>query len=105
MDHNPQSQLKLLITHGKEQGYLTYSEVNDHLPEDIIDSEQINDIIQMINDMGIPVVEEAPDTDDLILNSIHTDADEDTVEAATQVLSNVESEPGRTTGIPISLII
>ncbi|QNS01803.1 MAG: RNA polymerase sigma factor RpoD [Buchnera aphidicola (Pentalonia nigronervosa)] len=97
MDHNPQSQLKLLITHGKEQGYLTYSEVNDHLPEDIIDSEQINDIIQMINDMGIPVVEEAPDTDDLILNSIHTDADEDTVEAATQVLSNVESEPGRTT--------
>ncbi|AEO07881.1 RNA polymerase sigma factor RpoD [Buchnera aphidicola] len=97
MDQNPQSQLKLLITHGKEQGYLTYSEVNDHLPEDIIDSEQINDIIQMINDMGIPVVEEAPDADDLILNEINTDTDEDAVEAATQVLSSVESELGRTT--------
>ncbi|AEO08423.1 RNA polymerase sigma factor RpoD [Buchnera aphidicola str. Ak (Acyrthosiphon kondoi)] len=97
MDQNPQSQLKLLITHGKEQGYLTYSEVNDHLPEDIIDSEQIDDIIQMINDMGIPVVEEAPDADDLILNEINTDTDEDAVEAATQVLSSVESELGRTT--------
>ncbi|QCO70637.1 RNA polymerase sigma factor RpoD [Buchnera aphidicola] len=97
MDQNPQSQLKLLVTHGKEQGYLTYSEVNDHLPEDIIDSEQIDDIIQMINDMGIPVVEEAPDADDLILNEINTDTDEDTVEAATQVLSSVESELGRTT--------
>ncbi|QIE01815.1 RNA polymerase sigma factor RpoD [Buchnera aphidicola] len=97
MDQNPQSQLKLLVTHGKEQGYLTYSEVNDHLPEDIIDSEQINDIIQMINDMGIPVVEEAPDADDLILNEINTDTDEDAVEAATQVLSSVESELGRTT--------
>lgn len=97
MDQNPQSQLKLLVTHGKEQGYLTYAEVNDHLPEDIIDSEQIDDIIQMINDMGIPVVEEAPDADDLILNEIHTDTDEDAVEAATQVLSSVESELGRTT--------
>ncbi|WP_284443245.1 RNA polymerase sigma factor RpoD [Buchnera aphidicola] len=97
MDQNPQSQLKLLVTHGKEQGYLTYSEVNDHLPEDIIDSEQIDDIIQMINDMGIPVVEEAPDADDLILNEINTDTDEDAVEAATQVLSSVESELGRTT--------
>jgi RNA polymerase primary sigma factor len=97
MDQNPQSQLKLLVTHGKEQGYLTYAEVNDHLPEDIIDSEQIDDIIQMINDMGIPVVEEAPDADDLILNEINTDTDEDAVEAATQVLSSVESELGRTT--------
>jgi len=97
MDQNPQSQLKMLVTHGKEQGYLTYSEVNDHLPEDIIDSEQIDDIIQMINDMGIPVVEEAPDADDLILNEINTDTDEDAVEAATQVLSSVESELGRTT--------
>jgi RNA polymerase primary sigma factor len=97
MDQNPQSQLKRLVTHGKEQGYLTYAEVNDHLPEDIVDSEQIDDIIQMINDMGIPVVEEAPDADDLILNEIHTDTDEDAVEAATQVLSSVESEIGRTT--------
>ncbi|ANZ22303.1 RNA polymerase subunit sigma [Buchnera aphidicola (Diuraphis noxia)] len=97
MDQNPQSQLKLLVNHGKEQGYLTYAEVNDHLPEDIIDSEQIDDIIQMINDMGIPVVEEAPDADDLILNEIQSDTDEDAVEAATQVLSSVESELGRTT--------
>ncbi|QCI20215.1 RNA polymerase sigma factor RpoD [Buchnera aphidicola (Brachycaudus cardui)] len=97
MDHNPKSQLKLLVTHGKEQGYLTYAEVNDHLPEEIIDSEQIDDIIQMINDMGIPVVEEAPDADDLILNEINTDTDDDAVEAATQVLSSVESELGRTT--------
>lgn len=97
MEQNPQSQLKLLVTHGKEQGYLTYAEVNDHLPEDIVDSEQIDDIIQMINDMGIPVVEEAPDADDLILNAINTDTDEDAVEAATQVLSSVESELGRTT--------
>ncbi|QFQ32800.1 RNA polymerase sigma factor RpoD [Buchnera aphidicola (Aphis fabae)] len=97
MEQNPKSQLKLLVTHGKEQGYLTYAEVNDHLPEDIIDSEQIDDIIQMINDMGIQVVEEAPDADDLILNEINTDTDEDAVEAATQVLSSVESELGRTT--------
>ncbi|QCI16896.1 RNA polymerase sigma factor RpoD [Buchnera aphidicola (Aphis helianthi)] len=97
MEQNPKSQLKLLVTHGKEQGYLTYAEVNDHLPEDIIDSEQIDDIIQMINDMGIQVVEEAPDADDLILNEINTDTDEDAVEAVTQVLSSVESEIGRTT--------
>ncbi len=55
MEQNPQSQLKLLVTRGKEQGYLTYAEVNDHLPEDIVDSDQIEDIIQMINDMGIQV--------------------------------------------------
>lgn len=98
MDHNPQLQLKLLVTHGKEQGYLTYAEINDHLPDDIINSEQIEDIIQMINDMGIRVVEEALDADDLILNEIrHADTDEDAVEAAAQVLSNVDSELGRTT--------
>ena len=67
MEQNPQSQLKLLVTRGKEQGYLTYAEVNDHLPEDIVDSDQIEDIIQMINDMGIQVMEEAPDADDLML--------------------------------------
>ncbi|ANF16870.1 RNA polymerase sigma factor RpoD [Buchnera aphidicola (Schlechtendalia chinensis)] len=98
MEHNPQLQLKLLVTHGKEQGYLTYAEVHDHLPNDIINSDQIEDIIQMINDMGIQVVEEAPDSDDLILQEIrNTDADEDAVEAAAQVLSNVESDLGRTT--------
>ncbi|MXP56399.1 RNA polymerase sigma factor RpoD [Pantoea sp. Mhis] len=97
MEQNPQSQLKLLITHGKEQGYLTYAEVNDHLPQDIVDSDQIEDIIQMINDMGIQVVEEAPDADDLMLNENTSDTDEDAVEAAAQVLSGVEAEIGRTT--------
>lgn len=97
MEQNPQSQLKLLITRGKEQGYLTYAEVNDHLPEDIVDSDQIEDIIQMINDMGIQVLEEAPDADDLMLAENTTDTDDDAVEAAAQVLSSVESEIGRTT--------
>lgn len=97
MEQNPQSQLKLLVTKGKEQGYLTYAEVNDDLPEDIVDSDQIEDIIQMINDMGIQVMEEAPDADDLILAETATDTDDDAVEAAAQVLSSVESEIGRTT--------
>ena len=87
MEQNPQSQLKLLVTRGKEQGYLTYAEVNDHLPEDIVDSDQIEDIIQMM--------EEAPDADDLML--AENTADEDAAEAAAQVLSSVESEIGRTT--------
>ena len=95
MEQNPQSQLKLLVTRGKEQGYLTYAEVNDHLPEDIVDSDQIEDIIQMINDMGIQVMEEAPDADDLML--AENTADEDAAEAAAQVLSSGESEIGRTT--------
>lgn len=82
---------------GKEQGYLTYAEVNDHLPEDIVDSDQIEDIIQMINDMGIQVMEEAPDADDLLLAENTTSTDEDAEEAAAQVLSSVESEIGRTT--------
>jgi RNA polymerase primary sigma factor len=63
----PQSQLKLLIAKGKEQGFLTYHEVNDHLPSDIVDPEQIEDIVNMINDMGITVYETAPDTDDIIM--------------------------------------
>lgn len=96
MEQNSQSQLKLLITRGKELGYLTYADVNDHLPEEIIDSDQIEDIIQMINDMGIQVLEEAPDADELLLSDNVTD--EEAVEAATAlVLSNVESEIGRTT--------
>ena len=85
MEQNPQSQLKLLVTKGKEQGYLTYAEVNDHLPEDIVDSDQIEDIIQMINDMGIQVMEEAPDADDLML--AENTADEDAAEAACPALS------------------
>lgn len=95
MDQNPQSQLKLLVAKGKEQGYLTYAEVNDHLPEDIVDSDQIEDIIQMINDMGIQVVEAAPDADELMMSE--TVADEDAAEAAAAALSSVESEIGRTT--------
>lgn len=95
MEKNPQSQLKLLIAQGKEQGYLTYAEVNDHLPEELVDTDQIEDIIKMINDMGIQVLDFAPDADDLMLNE--SIADEDAVEEATQVLSSVEAELGRTT--------
>jgi RNA polymerase primary sigma factor len=96
MAQTPQSQLKELIIKGKEKGFLTYSEVNDHLPQDIVESEQVEDIIQMINDMGIRVVETAPDADDLLLSGSE-EPDEDAVEAAAQVLATVESEIGRTT--------
>ena len=97
MDQNPQSQLKLLVIKGKEQGYLTYAEVNDHLPAEIVDSEQVEDIIQMINDMGIKVVETAPDADEMSLNDDNVITDEDAAEAAAAALSSVESEIGRTT--------
>lgn len=97
MDQNPQSQLKQLVLRGKEQGYLTYAEVNDHLPAEIVDSEQVEDIIQMINDMGIKVVETAPGADDLALSDDTTITDEDAAEAAAAALSSVESEIGRTT--------
>ncbi|WP_373767027.1 RNA polymerase sigma factor RpoD [Glaesserella sp.] len=90
-----QSQLELLIAQGREQGYLTISEVHDHLPEELVDADQIEDIIQMINDMGIKVLEVAPDADELMLAGAI--ADEDVVEEATKVLSTVESELGRTT--------
>ncbi|RUO24330.1 RNA polymerase sigma factor RpoD [Aliidiomarina minuta] len=90
-----QSQLKLLIGKGKEQGYLTFAEVNDHLPQDIVDSDQIEDIIRMINDMGIKVFENAPDADDLMMSE--DSADEDAAEAAAAALATVESEIGRTT--------
>ena len=91
----PQSRLKELITKGKEQGYLTFAEVNDHLPQDIIDSDQVEDIIRMINDMGIQVFENAPDTDTLMMSEGNTD--EDAAEAAAAALATVESEIGRTT--------
>jgi RNA polymerase primary sigma factor len=99
MNQNQQSQLKELITKGKEQGFLTYAQVNDHLPDDIVDPEQIEDIINMINDMGISVHEEAPDTDELILNDdATTDTDDDTAaEEAAAALAAVETEIGRTT--------
>ena len=71
-----QSRLKDLIAKGKEQGYLTYAEVNDHLPEDISDPDQVEDIIQMINDMGIQVFEVAPDADDLLMTEGDSSADD-----------------------------
>ncbi|RDV28045.1 RNA polymerase sigma factor RpoD [Alteromonas aestuariivivens] len=95
MAQSKQSQIKLLIAKGKEQGYLTFAEVNDHLPQDIVDSDQIEDIIRMINDMGIQVAESAPDSDELLMQE--TTADEDAAEAAAQALATVESEIGRTT--------
>jgi len=97
MDKNQQSRLKLLIEKGKEQGFLTYAEVNDHLPEDIVDPQQIEDIIGMINDMGILVHEVAPDSDSLLLASTKNSADEDAAEEAAANLVTVDSEFGRTT--------
>ncbi|MGB5290103.1 MAG: RNA polymerase sigma factor RpoD [Lysobacterales bacterium] len=99
MNQNQQSQLKDLITKGKEQGFLTYSQVNDHLPDDIVDPEQIEDIINMINDMGISVYEKAPDADTLILNDDAATGSEDdaAVEEAAAALAAVETEIGRTT--------
>ena len=90
-----QSRLKELISRGREQGYLTYAEVNDHLPEDISDPEQVEDIIRMINDMGINVFEVAPDADALLL--AEADTDEAAVEEAAAALAAVESDIGRTT--------
>ena len=97
MEKDQQSRLKLLIEKGKEQGFLTYAEVNDHLPEDIVDPQQIEDIISMINDMGILVHEVAPDTDSLLLASTKNTADEDAAEEAAANLVTVDSEFGRTT--------
>ena len=91
-----QSRLKELIAKGKEQGFLTYGEVNDHLPDDISDPEQIEDIIRMINDMGITVYETAPDADELLSTEENT-ADELAAEEAAAALAAVETEAGRTT--------
>ncbi|MCF6193447.1 MAG: RNA polymerase sigma factor RpoD [Kangiellaceae bacterium] len=91
-----QSQLKLLIARGKEQGYLTYAEVNDHLPPDIVDPDQVEDIISMINDMGIQVFEVAPEADALLMNE-NAATDDDAADEAAAALASVESELGRTT--------
>ncbi len=91
-----QSRLKELIARGREQGYLTYAEVNDHLPEDISDPEQVEDIIRMINDMGINVFETAPDADALLLAE-GGDTDEAAAEEAAAALAAVDSDIGRTT--------
>ncbi|CAD9195055.1 MAG: RNA polymerase sigma factor RpoD [Acinetobacter bohemicus] len=95
---SPTSQVAALISRGKEQGYLTYAEVNDHLPDSITESEQIEDIIQMLQDVGIPVHERAPESDDTMFDGNNAEAtDEVAEEEAAAVLASVESEPGRTT--------
>ena len=92
-----QSGIKDLIAKGREQGYLTYAQVNDHLPEDIADPEQVEDIIQMINDMGITVFETAPDAEQLLMMSGDNTPDEVAVAEAAAALASVESEQHRTT--------
>jgi RNA polymerase primary sigma factor len=92
------TQIKVLLAKGKEQGYLTYAEVNDHLPDDIIETDSVEDIIQLINDMGIQVLEEAPEDDSIILNDSTAKEDDDTAtEEAVAVLSAVDPSIGRTT--------
>ena len=100
-EQNPEQQsqeysLKDLIAKGKEQGYLTYAEVNDHLPDSIVDPEQIEDVISMINDMGIVVHEQAPDEQSLLLSETAASV-EDIAEEAAAALASVDSEFGRTT--------
>jgi RNA polymerase primary sigma factor len=90
-----QSSLKALIAKGKEQNYLTYAQVNDHLPESISDPDQVEDIIQMIDDMGIKVFETAPDADQLLM--IESETDELAAAEAAAALAAVENEAGRTT--------
>ncbi|MCO1333486.1 RNA polymerase sigma factor RpoD [Microbulbifer sp. OS29] len=92
-----QSRIKELIARGKEQGYLTYAEVNDHLPEDISDPDQVEDIIGMINDMGIKVFETAPDAEELLMAEGDSSADEIAAAEAAAALAAVESDVGRTT--------
>ncbi|MGE8652192.1 MAG: RNA polymerase sigma factor RpoD [Acinetobacter gandensis] len=94
---SPTSQVAALISRGKEQGYLTFAEVNDHLPDSITESEQIEDIIQMLNDVGIPVHDRAPETDDTMFEGGSEATDEVAEEEAAAVLASVENEPGRTT--------
>jgi RNA polymerase primary sigma factor len=97
MPEERQSQLKLLIARGKEQGYLTYAQVNDHLPSEIVDPEQIEDIVNTINDMGIPVYEKAPDAESLMQSEPSQPADEEAIEEAAAALAALDAELGRTT--------
>ena len=97
MSETQQSRIKNLIGRGKEQGYLTYAEVNDHLPDDISDPDQIEEIIQMINDMGIRVYETAPDAEELLMTDGDSAADEIAAAEAAAALAAVETEAGRTT--------
>ena len=97
MPEERQSQLKLLIALGKEQSFLTYSQVNDHLPSEIVDPEQIEDIVNMINDMGIPVYEKAPDSEPLLATENSQPADDEAIEEAAAALAALDAELGRTT--------
>ena len=97
-EQEQQSQLKLLIAKGKEQGYLTYAEVNDHLPEGIVDPTQVEDIINTINDMGIQVCEVAPEGESRVLtDGSVSEADDEVTEEAVAALTSIETELGRTT--------
>jgi len=98
LEQDKQSRLKSLIAKGKDQGYLTYAEVNDHLPEGIVDPTQIEDIINTINDMGIQVLEVAPEAESRVLTDASvSEADDETTEEAVAALASIESELGRTT--------
>ena len=97
MEEDQQSSIKQLIAKGKEQGFLTYTEVNDYLPSGIVDPEQIEDIVSMINDMGITVHEQAPDADSLLLSDNAATNDDEVTEEAVAALATVDSEFGRTT--------
>jgi RNA polymerase primary sigma factor len=91
------TRLKALITLGKERGYLTYAEINDHLPDQVLEAEQIDVVIAIINDMGIQVYEEAPDAADVINENVNSANTEDVEEEAEQVLNTLDAEFGRTT--------
>jgi len=97
MSKDKKSQLRLLIAHGKQKGYLTYAEVNDTLPDDIVDPEQIEDIVNMISDMGITVHESAPDDDSLLQSENTVSEDDDDVEEAAATLAALDPQFGRTT--------
>ena len=99
-DETRKTRLKTLIKLGKERGFLTYAEVNDHLPDDVVDAEQIESIISTFNDMGIQVYDEAPDAETLLMSDATAPVaadDADVEEQAEQALSTVDSEFGRTT--------
>lgn len=89
--------LPALIELGKEQGYLTYAEINDQMPDSVTDSDQVEDIIQTLTDVGIPIYETAPDEDDILLTTANNDDDDIVADEAAASLASVEAEPGRTT--------
>ncbi len=97
MGEQQHSQLKKLIARGKDQGFLTYAEVNDHLPDDIVDPEQIEEIIGMINDMGIEVLESAAEAESIMLSDSSVEDDDEAAEEAAAALAAVDAEFGRTT--------